>query len=87
MSEKKAFERKVEGQLEEWEAELDKMKAKAKQSSGEAEIKSKEKARDLEHRIEEGRRKLDALKQAGADGWQNVEKEIKSSWKDFKTNF
>ncbi|MDX1705726.1 hypothetical protein [Pseudidiomarina sp.] len=59
MSDKEAYEKKYEAQIEEWRAELDQLKAKVKKASGEAEVKYRNKIDELEDKLEALKKSLD----------------------------
>lgn len=55
MSKSDAYERRGEAKVEQWEAELKKLKAKAKESSADAQIEIEKKMDELKGKIEKAR--------------------------------
>ena len=58
MSEKTEFKQKVEDQLNDWENQLDKLKAKASDATDDLKEKYNEAISELEPKIAEGKAKL-----------------------------
>ena len=69
---KKAYEKKLEAQLAQWEAEIDKLQAQADQAEAEARREYYDRIEKIRELQESARRKLDHLKNAGDDAWQDL---------------
>ena len=72
MTEKEAYEKKQQARLDEWTAEIDKLKAKAKQADADARLKIEEdlkKAEAIKGNIED---RLTKLKSSAGDAWEDI---------------
>lgn len=94
MSNKEAYEKKMEAQIEEWEAELSKLKAQSKQHSADAEIEYNNRMKELEAKKEKANAKLDDIKNASAESWedmkdgmQDIANDFGNTLDDIKANF
>ena len=85
MSDKELYQQKKQSQLDEWRAEVDKLKAKASGASADAQLEINKQIKDLENRIEEGKSKLSELAEAGEDAWESVKEGVESAWDSLKS--
>jgi len=81
MSLKKAFEKKLEAQMNEWDAEVEKLKAKAQKAEADAQIEFYKRIEDLKEKRETAKAKLAELKDAGEEAWQDLKTGIDTTWK------
>ncbi|MCF8051699.1 MAG: coiled coil domain-containing protein [Desulfobacterales bacterium] len=72
MNEKEAYRQKIEAQIDEWKAEMDKLNARAKKLDAEGRIEAESRIQDLKARQEAARAKLDELRRAGDAAWKDV---------------
>ena len=87
MSEKELYRQKMQAQLDEWTAEVDKQKAKASGASADAQLEMNKKIKALESKIEEGTAKLSELAEAGEDAWESIKEGVESAWDSLKSSF
>ena len=87
MNERELYRQKMEAQLDEWKADLDKLKARASGADADARLKLKGKVREIEAELEKGKSKLRKLSQAGEDSWDSVKEDLSSSWDSLKSAF
>ena len=80
MSDKELYQQKKQSQLDEWKADVDKLKAKVSGASADAQLEINKQIRDLESKIEEGKVKLSELAEAGEDAWESIKDSVKSAW-------
>jgi chromosome segregation ATPase len=80
MSIKEAYEKKLQGQLDEWGAEIDKLKAKADSAKADAQLEYYKQIEDLRSMKDAASKKLDELKEAGDDAWEDLKAGIDSAW-------
>ena len=80
MSMKEAYEQKLQAQLDEWSAEIDKLKAKADSAEADAQLEYYKKIEELRLMRETAVNKLTELKDAGGDAWEDLKAGIDSSW-------
>jgi len=72
MSNKDAYEKKMEAKIEEWQAEIDRLKAKSKQQTADSEIDFNEKVEKLEQKQETARSDLENIKNSSSDAWEDL---------------
>lgn len=80
MSERDAYRRKVEAQVEEYAAKLQALKAKAKHALAEGRIAAHKELDEVEGRLEAARAKLRELGEAGDEAWEKVKSGFESAW-------
>lgn len=79
MNKKEAYQKQVEAKLNEWKAEVDKLRAKADQADMEMRIKYHEQIDELQARKKEVRSRLDSLQRAGEESWQELKKGLEEA--------
>jgi hypothetical protein len=87
MSEKELYRQKRQAQLDEWTAEIDKLKAKASGASADTQLEMNKKIKALESKIEEGKVKLSELAEVGEDAWDTIKEGVESAWDSLKSSF
>lgn len=87
MSEKDLYQQKKQAQLDEWKAEVDKLKAKASEASADAQLELNKQIEALEGKIEEGQTKLAEIASAGEDAWESIKDGVESAWDSMKSAF
>ncbi len=70
---KEAYQQKLQAKLDEWSAEIDKLKAKADGASADAKIELDKQLAKLRPLQEAAAQKLAELKKAGDDAWQDIQ--------------
>ena len=80
MSMKEAYEKKLQGQLDEWSAEIDKLKAKADSAEADAQLEYYKQIEDLRSMQDAAGKKLDELKEASDDAWEDLKAGIDNAW-------
>lgn len=80
MSAKQAYEQKLEAKLNEWKAEIDKLKAKADGAEADSRLRYEKEIDDLKKRQAEARKKLEELRKASDDAWEDMKAGIDSAW-------
>lgn len=80
MSMKEAYEQKLQAQLDEWSAEIDKLKAKADSAEADAQLEYYKRIEELRSMQETAANKLTGLKDAGDDAWEDLKAGIESAW-------
>ena len=85
MGEKELRHQKRRAKLDEWKAEVDKLKARASGASADAQLKLIEKFRAMESRIDDGKKKLAEMADHGEDAWVSVKDGVESAWDSLKS--
>ncbi len=80
MGMKQNYEKKLQAQLDEWAAEIDKLKAKAKNASADVQIEYNEQVNELQKKQKEANEKLTELKQSSEDTWEELKEDMDSTW-------
>lgn len=86
MNEKSAYRRKMEAQLHEWEAEIDRLRAKAENAQADAALNRERQQMldELHERRMRARRDLDLLDTRAEDAWDDLKTDIEKTWADIK---
>ena len=84
---RKAYEEKLDAQLEEWNAQIALLKARADKAKTEAKIEYNKTIEALQHRQDEARTKLHELKTAGDETWEDLKTAVEKVWDEVKTAF
>ena len=84
---RKAYEEKIDAQLEEWNAQIALLKARADKARAEAKIEYNKTIEALQRRQDEARAKLHELKTAGDEAWEDLKTGAEKAWAEVKTAF
>ncbi|MBN2188950.1 MAG: hypothetical protein JW699_05815 [Chitinispirillaceae bacterium] len=87
MNDKKLYQQKKQAQLDEWMAEVNKLKAKATMASADAQLGMNKQIKVLESKTEEIKTKLLKLAAAGDDAWESIKEGIESAWNSLQSAF
>ena len=85
MNDKELYQQKMKARLDEWEADVDKLKAKASGASADVQLDMNRQIKALERNIEEGKAKLSELAEAGEDAWESIKDGVESAWDSLKS--
>ena len=80
MSMKETYEKKLQAQLDEWGAEIDKLKAKADNAEADTQLEYYKQIEELRSTQESAKEKLAALKEASDDAWEDLKAGLDSAW-------
>jgi hypothetical protein len=80
MNDKELYQQKMQARLDEWTAEVDKLKAKGSGASADVQLDMNKQIRVLEGRIEDGKAKLSELTEASEDAWESIKEGVESAW-------
>ncbi|MCR4291511.1 MAG: hypothetical protein NUV76_01390 [Candidatus Kuenenia sp.] len=80
MSMKEAYEKKFQAQLDEWKAEINKLKAKADKADADAQIEYYKQIEDLRSKQEVAGEKLKEFKDETEDAWEDLKAGVESAW-------
>jgi hypothetical protein len=82
--EKKAFEQKMEARLEKWEAQVQIMRARAKEAGAETKAEIAKELDELEERSDAARNKLRDVRKSSGQAWEDLKGGIEDSWRAFE---
>lgn len=80
MSMKEQYEQKLEAKLDEWGAEIDKLKAKADNAEADLKIEYYEQIDEMRSMQATANEKFIELKDASDDAWENLKAGIDNAW-------
>ena len=87
MDDKERYQQKMKAQLDQWKAEIDRLKAKASGASADAQLKMNQHIEALEGKIDEGKAKLAALTEATGEAWRDMTSGVDTAWNALKSAF
>jgi DNA-binding transcriptional regulator GbsR (MarR family) len=85
MKDKELYQMKMQAQLDEWKADIDRLKASASRASADTQMKMNEQIRVLDSKIAEGKAKLSELSNAGEDAWESIREGVETAWDSLRT--
>lgn len=80
MSMKKEYEKKLQAQLDEWSAEIDKLKAQAEGEKADKKIEYYEQIDKLKSMKASANEKLTELQNASDEAWEDLKSGIDNAW-------
>ena len=80
MTRKDEYVQKLHAKLDEWSAEIDKLKAKADKAEAESRIEYQNQIKNLQQRRREADKKLDELRSAGEGAWEDLKAGAELAW-------
>lgn len=87
MNKKDLYKQKLQAQLDEWQADVNKMKAQLGGASVGAKLEINQELNQLEGKLAEGREKLEELSQATEENWENLKESIDETWEGIANSF
>ena len=80
MSNRDAYVKKLQAKLDEWNADIDKLEAKARASRADVQVALNRKVTELRSRREETTAKLRELRDAGEGAWEELKAGVELAW-------
>ncbi|MCH4813942.1 hypothetical protein [Vreelandella neptunia] len=87
MRQRDEFVEEMKAKLDAWNAEIDKLTAKARQASAEARVKYQEDIERLKKRQAETQLRLEELQYASEAAWETVRQGMEESWELMRKAF
>jgi predicted nucleic acid-binding Zn-ribbon protein len=87
MNEKELYQEKKQAQLDGWKAEIEKLKAKASETSADAQMELNEQIEGLESKIDEGKSKLSEISDASENAWESFKDGAEATWDSITSAF
>jgi hypothetical protein len=87
LDKRKAYEEKFDAQLEEWSAEIALHNAKADKARAEVKIEYYKMIETLQGKQDSARLKLQQLRTAGDDAWEDLKTGAENVWTEVKNAF
>jgi uncharacterized coiled-coil DUF342 family protein len=85
MSNRDAYVEKMHAKLDEWNAEIDRLKAKLDGAKAEKRIEYREDIENLKAKQKEVEEKIDTLRDAGDDAWEDLKKGVEDAWQSMES--
>jgi TolA-binding protein len=85
LKKKRAYQDKMEAQLREWNAEIDRLIARVEKAKAQAKIDYYDQLQGLRAQRETAREKLGKLKASSADAWQEMKVGVDKAWSELRT--
>lgn len=82
MPTKEAYKKKLEAQLDEWDAKIDVLKAKANKADASARVEYQETIEDLKKKRAVAKDKLQELREASSEAWEDLKEGLEQVWAD-----
>ncbi len=76
--------KKLQAKLDEWSAEISKLKAKAEGAGADAELKYNDQIDELKSRQAAASQKLDELRSSSDDAWQDLKAGVENAWSNLE---
>ncbi|EDM73001.1 uncharacterized conserved coiled coil protein [Roseobacter sp. AzwK-3b] len=80
MDEKQAYQQKLDAKLDEWKAEIYKLRAKAEGASADAKLQYHDQIDDLKKRRDEMEKELEKIQNANAAAWNDLKAGADKAW-------
>ena len=87
MKDRELQEQKFRAQLDEWKAEIEKLKAKAMKTSSDAGLRMNRQIGALEAKVADAERRFTELSRASDDAWGEIKDGVAEAWGTLKTAF
>jgi uncharacterized protein YfiM (DUF2279 family) len=84
MNDKELYRQKYQAQLDEWAADVAKLKARAARANADAQIEMNKHVKELDRRMHEASAKLSELAAAGEGAWDSARKNVETTWDALK---
>ena len=84
---RKAYEEKFDAQLDEWNAQIELLKAKADKAKAEVKIEYYETIETLQRKQNDAKANLRELKAAGDEAWEDLKTGAEKAWAEVKTAY
>lgn len=84
LSAKQSFQEKLEAQLKEWDAKLDKLKAEAPEQKGKIRTEFEKQLEALAVKRENANEKLQELRKHTEDAWEDLKDGAENAWTDLR---
>lgn len=84
MEDKELYKQKFQAQLDEWKADIAKLKAKADGASADVKLSINAQIEELNSKMQAASGKLAELQEAGESAWESVKEGAESAWASLK---
>lgn len=87
MNERQAYIEKMKAKLDEWNADIDKLEARARDAEADARIRLHQQLDELKATREDAARRVRELQDAGSDAWESMRQGAEAAWEEMARAF
>jgi predicted nucleic acid-binding Zn-ribbon protein len=87
MTTRDAYIEKIKARIDAWNADIDKMQAKAKEAGAEARIRHEENIEEMKKQRAEAEQKLQEARNASEDAWKDMQGGFEKAWSSISDAF
>ncbi len=87
MTDRDEYVEKAKARLDQWNAEIEKLQAKAKEARADAEIEYDKQIAEMRTRRDEAEQRLKELREAGDHAWKDVKEGLDRAWDSLSESF
>lgn len=87
MTDKDAYVQKAKARLDQWNADIDKLKAQAAEASADARIEYEKQIAELRAQRDTFEEKLKEIRNANEDAWRDMSAGFEQAWKNMSAAF
>lgn len=80
MSIKQSYEKKLQAQLDEWNSQIEQLKAKAEQAEADLQLDYYKQIEEMRSLQQIANQKLNQLRDSGDDAWEDLKAGVESAW-------
>ncbi len=84
MSQRDAYIKKLEAQMDAWDAKIEELKAQGKSAQADAELNTNKQLEDLRELREQVRKELDRLRDSSDHAWEDIKQGADAAARRFK---
>jgi poly(hydroxyalkanoate) granule-associated protein len=82
VAKKESYQKKLETQLKDWDAQIDQLTAKAKKAKGDAQLKVQGEIDSLRSQRAALQNQFDELRNRGEEAWEDLKEGVEKAWSD-----
>jgi DNA anti-recombination protein RmuC len=82
-----AYVERLKAQLDDWNAQIDKLEARARQADAETRVEYEKQIEALRSRRDDMQNRLEDLRDAAGDAWRDLQKGADDAWEEIKAAF
>ncbi len=87
MNERQAYIEKIKAKLDEWNADIDKLEAQARNAGADAQLRFHQQLDELKASRDDAARQLRELQNASADAWETLRQGAEAAWEEMAKAF
>ena len=81
---KKAYHDRFQARIDEWEAKLEQLGARARKAEADLRLQLQDEESDLRRKLDEARKRLRELRAASGEGWEEIRAGADRLWTDLR---